>query len=204
MIQSLLYSFTKKWDYWIEKLFLSLSFLLLLCTFISAMNAFVRKITGYSANSWLELQWILFSAVFMLGAAGLLRHDGHIRIDIFYQKFSKITQKRINLCAYLGLCVPFFSLIAYYTIPFWFSSFVPVNPDHSWIYYLLVDTSFFETSSNAGGLSTPFAKMILPVGFILLAIQSLNESLKIMFDLCIIKIPNNTHIAYGEYSIKNG
>lgn len=182
----ILYELAKFWDRFIGKLFTTLSILLLVCTIISAGNALIRKITGYSANSYLELQWMLFSAVFFLGASGLLKEDGHIRIDVLYQKFSLRTKNIINLACYSLLALPFFLLLTYNSLPFWFSSFIPKNGEENFLYYLFVNQSFFEISPNAGGLATPFAKLILPLGFSLLSIQSLSEIIKLSAEIGFI------------------
>ena len=181
-------------DNLIERTMTGLSVLLLLCTIISAGNAFLRKITGYSANSYLELQWMFYSAVFLLGAAHVLKNDGHIRIDILYTYFSDKTKTTLNLLFHLFLTLPILCIILGQALPFWLSSFMPSVQDanhqeiRSWFYYLLIDTSYHEISPNAGGLPTPFAKMLLPLGLFLLILQTANEilksSLRLFYPLC--------------------
>ena len=166
------------WDKMIASTFWGIMWALLACTVLSAGNAFIRKITGYSSNGLLELQWMLFSGVFLLGAAYLLQQDGHIRIDVFYQKRTARQQALINFTAHLCLSLPFFALLTAYTIPFWLASFMPEQADNSFLYYLFVNQTYFEYSANAGGLPTPFAKMLLPAGFGLLTIQTVSELIK--------------------------
>lgn len=179
-----LHKISRTGDNLIERTITGLSILLLLCTIISAGNAFVRKITGYSANSYLELQWMFYSAVFLLGAAHVLKNDGHIRIDILYTYFSNKTKTILNLFFHLFLTLPILYVILTQALPFWYSSFMPSvqhighQEMHSWFHYLFIDTSYHEISPNAGGLPTPFAKMLLPLGLILLIIQTANEILK--------------------------
>ena len=67
-----------------------------LCVVISAGNAFIRKISDSGSNAFLELQWYLFSSVFLLGAGTVLKSDGHIRIDVFYAKMSDLTKAKFN------------------------------------------------------------------------------------------------------------
>ena len=79
----------------------SVIWLILAAILISAINAVIRKVFSISSNSWLELQWYLFGGAFMLAAAYTLKHNEHIRIDIFYGSRSRRTQHRIDLFAEL-------------------------------------------------------------------------------------------------------
>lgn len=146
---------------------------------MSAGNALMRKFFGISSNAYLELQWISYSSVFLLGSAYLLKKDGHIRIDILYSHFSNHTKNIINLLGYSLLFLPFFILIFYHTIPFWLDSFIPTNAIESWSYYLIEDTEYYEMSANAGGLPTPWAKLLLPMGVFFLIIQTISEIIKL-------------------------
>ena len=64
----------------------------LLCAFISAGNAVVRYVFGYSSNGWLEIQWYLFAACEMLGGAQVLRVNEHVRVDVIYGTLSSRTR----------------------------------------------------------------------------------------------------------------
>ena len=137
------------------------SWALLAAVIICAINALVRYTFKMSSNAWLEIQWYLFAAVFMLASAYTLRRDEHVRIDVITGHFSKRTQVWIDLFGYLLFLLPVCLLIFYYGIPFF-------------RYSLLTG----ESSSSAGGLIVWPAKLLVPVGFFLLLIQGISEIIK--------------------------
>ena len=137
------------------------SWALLAAVIICAINALVRYTFKMSSNAWLEIQWYLFAAVFMLASAHTLRRDEHVRIDVITGHFSKRTQVWIDLFGYLLFLLPVCLLIFYYGIPFF-------------RYSLLTG----ESSSSAGGLIVWPAKLLVPVGFFLLLIQGISEIIK--------------------------
>ncbi|MEI9419359.1 TRAP transporter small permease subunit [Mesorhizobium sp. Cs1321R2N1] len=139
----------------------SVSWLILLAILVSAANAVVRKVFDTSSNAWLELQWYLFGAAFMLAAAYTLKQNEHIRIDIVYGLFSRRVQHWIDLFGHLFFLMPFVTLMVFYFVPYVSLSF------HSG-----------EMSTNAGGLIVWPAKVILLVGFFLLALQGISEIIK--------------------------
>src|SRR6478736_1715620 len=83
------------------------SWLILLAILVSAANAIIRKVFDISSNAWLELQWYLFGAAFMLAAAYTLKQNEHIRIDIVYGMFPRRVQHWIDLLGHLFFLMPF-------------------------------------------------------------------------------------------------
>jgi TRAP-type mannitol/chloroaromatic compound transport system permease small subunit len=128
---------------------------------VSAANAVVRKVFNTSSNSWLELQWYLFGAAFMLAAAYTLKQNEHIRIDIFYGTRSRRTQHWIDLFGHVLFLMPFVVLMAWMMVPYaW----------QAW--------KIGQVSTNAGGLMIWPARAILAAGFILLVLQGISEIIK--------------------------
>lgn len=135
--------------------------LVLAATLISAGNAIVRKAFSSSSNAWLEIQWYLFSAVFLLGAGYTLLKNEHVRIDVLAQRFSRRTQVWIDV---VGLVVFVLPLCAWVITISW-----PL---------LTRAYATGEMSSNAGGLIRWPAYALMPLGFGLLALQSFSELVK--------------------------
>jgi len=128
---------------------------------VSAVNAIIRRLFGVSSNAWLELQWYLFGAVFMLCAAWTLRVNEHIRIDILSNKLSKRGRDTIDLIGHLFFLFPFVALMLYLAFPYFIGSY-----------------RSGEVSSNAGGLLIWPAKGLILLGFISLGFQWLSELIK--------------------------
>lgn len=128
---------------------------------ISTFNALIRKIFNNSSNAWLEAQWYLFAAVFMLGAAYTFLRNEHIRIDIVTSNFSKRTRDWIDVIGHVLFLLPFCWIMIWHGIPFFMRSY-----------------SIGEASMNAGGLVQWPAKVLIPVGFILLFAQGISELIK--------------------------
>lgn len=139
----------------------AVSWLLLLAVIICSGNALVRYTFHIGSNAWLEIQWYLFGAVFLLAAAYTLRRNEHVRIDVVVSRFSKRTQAWVDLFGFLLFLLPITLLVLYYAIPF------AVDSIRSQ-----------EMSSNAGGLIVWPAKLLVPVGFLLLALQGFSEIVK--------------------------
>jgi TRAP-type mannitol/chloroaromatic compound transport system permease small subunit len=137
------------------------SWLILAAVLVSAGNAVVRKTFDMSSNAWLELQWYLFSAVFLLAAAYTLQRDEHIRIDVFSSMLPKRVRNWIDLLGHLFMLMPFTLLMIYHAIPF-----------------LITSIRENEGSSSAGGLTVWPAKALVLIGFALLAFQGLSEIIK--------------------------
>ena len=139
----------------------AVGWLLLLAVVICSVNALIRYTFHIGSNAWLEIQWYLFGAVFLLASAYTLRRNEHVRIDVIVSRFSKRTQAWIDLFGFALFLMPITLLVLYYGIPFAWESI------HSQ-----------EMSSNAGGLIVWPAKLLVPVGFFLLALQGFSEMVK--------------------------
>ena len=139
----------------------AVSWLILLAVLVSAGNAVIRKAFNMSSNAWLELQWYLFGAAFLLAAAYTLRQNEHIRIDIVYGMFKRRTQHWIDLFGHVFFLMPFVILMISYFVP-----------------YFLLSFRSGEVSSSAGGLVIWPAKGLLLVGFVLLGLQGISEIIK--------------------------
>jgi TRAP-type mannitol/chloroaromatic compound transport system permease small subunit len=139
----------------------AVSWALLAAVIICAVNAVVRYSLKMSSNAWLEIQWYLFAAVFMLASANTLKRDEHVRIDVITGRFSRRTQVWIDLAGYLLFLLPVCLLVFYYGIPFFRYSLATG-----------------EMSSSAGGLIVWPAKLLVPVGFFLLLLQGISEVIK--------------------------
>lgn len=137
------------------------SWLVLFAVVISATNAVVRKAFDMSSNAYLEIQWYLFAAIFLLAAGYTLLRQEHVRIDVILGRFSKRTQIKVE-----AVCIVLFLM------PFCWKVVTLVWP-------LLVNAYVSgEMSSNAGGLIRWPVYALVPVGFTLLAIQGLSEFIK--------------------------
>lgn len=134
---------------------------ILAAVLISAVNAIIRKVFNQSSNSWLEMQWYLFGAVFMLGAAYTFLKNEHIRIDVVTSHFAKRTRDWIDVVGHIFFLIPFCWIMIWHGIPFFQRSF-----------------AISEQSMNAGGLIVWPAKILIPLGFVLLLIQAFSELIK--------------------------
>jgi TRAP-type mannitol/chloroaromatic compound transport system permease small subunit len=132
-----------------------------LAVIVSAANAIVRKTFNMSSNAWLELQWYLFGAAFLLAAAYTLKQNEHIRIDIVYGWWSRRTQHWIDLFGHVFFLMPFVVLMMFYFVP-----------------YVSLSYRIGETSTNAGGLILWPAKALLLIGFSQLGFQGVSEIIK--------------------------
>ena len=128
---------------------------------ISASNALVRYLANYSSNSWLEIQWYLFAACVMLGAAQVLRLNEHVRVDVLYGQYPGKVQAIVDLAGLLLFLMPVMVMMIYF----------------SWPLFVKMFTSG-EMSSNSGGLIRWPAMLMLPVGFTLLLLQGISEAIK--------------------------
>jgi TRAP-type mannitol/chloroaromatic compound transport system permease small subunit len=137
------------------------TWLVLVAVLISAGNAIVRKTLDYSSNAWLEVQWYLFSAVFLLCAGYTLLNNEHIRIDIVNAHLTKRTRDWIDVVGHVVFLIPLCILFLY----------------EGWPYFWLAFTNG-EISGNAGGLIRWPVKLLIVVGFALLLLQALSELIK--------------------------
>jgi TRAP-type mannitol/chloroaromatic compound transport system permease small subunit len=92
--------------------------LILIAVLVSATNAVIRKLFSTSSNAWLELQWYLFGAAFLLAAAYTLRENGHVRIDVLYGRVSEKTRQWIDLLGHIFFLMPFCLLMIWYLVPY--------------------------------------------------------------------------------------
>jgi TRAP-type mannitol/chloroaromatic compound transport system permease small subunit len=143
---------------WIGK---CLMWLVLAAVLISAGNAIMRKAFDIGSNAFLEIQWYLFAAVFLLGSGYVFLRNGHVRIDFISSKLSKRTNTIIDI---LGIVI--------FTIPL---SLILINL--SWPVFMRALESG-EMSQNAGGLIRWPVLLLLPIGFSLLTLQCLSELVK--------------------------
>ena len=149
--------------------------LVLIMTVISAGNAVVRFTVNYSSNGLLEIQWYLFAAIFMLCSPYTLQKNEHVRIDVLSSKLSPRGLAVIDIFGTLFFLLPMVIVVLWLSLP-------------------LVADSFHinEMSANAGGLIRWPVKILLPIGFTLLALQGISELIKrIAFLAGMIDDPNN-------------
>lgn len=138
-----------------------LSWLVLIAVLVSAGNATVRKLLDTSSNAWLELQWVLFAAVFLLCAPWTLLDNEHIRIDIVNTMLSRRARDTIELVGHALFLLPLCVIMIVTGIPFFWKSFL-IN----------------EQSFSAGGLPQWPAKSLVVIGFFLLILQGVSELIK--------------------------
>lgn len=148
--------------------------LVLIMVLISAGNATIRYALNYSSNAWLEVQWYLFSAIFLLSAGNTLLRNEHIRIDVITGKFSPRVQAWIDIVGGIFFLMPMAVMITVLAWPMVMDSFVRG-----------------EMSSDAGGLLRWPVKLLIPVGFVLLVLQGVSETIKrFAFLMGLIPDPN--------------
>ncbi len=135
--------------------------LVLISCLVSAGNALVRYGINQSSNAWLEIQWYMFAAMFMLGAAYTLAKNEHVRVDIFYARLSTRGQIWVDLLGGLLFLLPAAAILTWLSWPVFYSVWVSN-----------------EISSSAGGLVRWPVKIFLPLGFGLLVLQGISEVIK--------------------------
>jgi len=135
--------------------------LILASTVISGVNAVVRKAFNISSNAYLEVQWYLFAAAFLLAAGFTLLQQEHVKIDVIYNKFSKRGQIWIDILGFIFFFTPVCFAVLWYGTPFFLQGF-----------------RSGEMSSNAGGLIRWPVYLMIPVGFTLLLLQGWSELIK--------------------------
>jgi len=151
--------------------------LVLAAVLVSSVNASMRYAFNLSSNAWLELQWYLFSAVFLLCAGHTLLHNEHIRIDVLSSKLSRRTQVWIDVFGTVLFLLPMAAIIMWLSWPMFMNAFV-----------------MHEMSGNAGGLIRWPARLLVPVGFFLLTLQGLSELIKrVAFLMGLIPDPAEKH-----------
>ncbi len=135
--------------------------LILASTVISAVNAVIRKIFNMSSNAYLEVQWYLFAAAFLLASAYTLLNGEHVKIDVIYHRLSKRTQTWIDVFGFIVFLTPVCIAILWFGIPFFLQGY-----------------RSGEMSSNAGGLIRWPVYLMMPLGFALLLLQGWSELIK--------------------------
>ena len=135
--------------------------LILVAVLVSAGNAVSRSLFDASSNAWLELQWVLFSGVFLLCGGYALLHNAHVRIDVVYVRWSRRTQLWIDIFGTVFFLLPMAMLILALSWP-----------------VFLTALHTLETSSNSGGLIVWPARLLMPSGFLLLSLQGVSELIK--------------------------
>lgn len=135
--------------------------LVLAAVLVSSVNAMMRYTFSISSNAWLELQWYLFGAVFLLCAGYTLLHNEHIRIDVLAGRLSRRGQSWIDVFGILFFLLPMALIIMWLSWPIFLDAYVRN-----------------EMSGNTGGLVRWPAKLFIPVGFFLLALQGVSELIK--------------------------
>ena len=133
---------------------------------VGAYNALVRYLDRYtglglSSNTYIELQWYMFSVVFLLGAAYTLKHDAHVRVDVLYCRLSPKGRAWINLMGTTLFLIPFCLLILWTSWP---------TVSNSW--------AVFEMSPDPGGLPRYLIKTVIPIAFLFLLVQGVSMVIK--------------------------
>jgi len=144
-----------------RRIFRVVMWLILIVTLISAGNAVIRYLLNISSNSWLELQWYLFSAIFLFAAPHTLQQNEMVRIDVIAGRLSKRTQAWIDVLGTLFFLLPVSLLILYLSWPVFMQAL-----------------QRGEMSTNAGGLIIWPARLLVPIGFFLLTMQGVSQLIK--------------------------
>ncbi len=144
-----------------EKIGVFCNWLVLLACIVSGGNAMVRYAYDTSSNAWLEVQWYMFAVIVMFGAAYTMKRNEHVRVDILYMTLGRRGQLWIDILGTLVFLLPTCAILAWLSWPFFMQSY-----------------NVFEGSSNAGGLLRWPIKLVLPLGFALVALQGLSELIK--------------------------
>jgi TRAP-type mannitol/chloroaromatic compound transport system permease small subunit len=134
---------------------------ILLAVVISTVNAIIRKVFDSSSNAWLELQWVLFGAVFLLCCSWTLMSNEHIRIDIVSSLLPKRVRNWIDVMGHALFLIPICIVMMYTSWPFFWRSLMQN-----------------EQSTNAGGLPLYPSKLLVPLGFTFLLLQGISELIK--------------------------
>jgi len=156
-----LLSLSRGIDWFNTQLAVVANWLVLLAALISAGNAGSRYLFSESSNGWLEIQWYMFAGMVLLGGPYTLKMNEHVRVDLVYGMVSERTRIWIDIIGGLLFLLPICVILTYFTWP-WFVESWTIN----------------EASSNAGGLVRWPVKLLLPVGFFLMAVQGVSEIIK--------------------------
>ena len=144
-----------------EKIGVIADWMIVLSCLISAGNAMIRYAFDMSSNAWLEVQWYMFAVAVMFGASYTLKRNEHVRVDIFYMQLSERGQYWLDLIGTIVFLLPVCLLLGWLSWPFFMQSY-----------------AVGEVSGNAGGLIRWPIKLVMPLGFLLVAIQGVSEIIK--------------------------
>ena len=161
LTMNVLLTFSRLIDALNERIGQTISWALLAAVLICAGNALVRYLFNTSSNAWLEIQWYLFGAIFLLATSYTLKRNEHVRIDVIVGHLSKRTQAWIDVFGFVFFMLPVTVLILNFALP-----------------YAMESIRNQEVSSNAGGLIVWPAKVLIPLGFLLLTLQGISELIK--------------------------
>lgn len=135
--------------------------LILIVVLISAGNAIIRKVFDVSSNAWLEVQWYLFAAVFLLAAGYVFLHNAHVRIDFISSRLSARARNWIDVLGITLILIPLCLIIINLSWPLFYNAWATG-----------------EGSQNAGGLIRWPVFLMMPLGFLLLLLQACSELIK--------------------------
>src|SRR5690625_3455252 len=155
----------------------SVAWLTLIVVLVSAINAVVRKTFNVSSNAWLELQWYLFGAIFLLSSGYTFLRNEHVRVDVISQNFSRRVQIYIEIFGVVFFLLPAFGLVFWLSIPYFYRSLV-----------------MWELSSNTGGLIRWPVKILIPLGFGLLLLSGISHLIK-CFGFLLVQAPDPIALA---------
>lgn len=178
--------------------------LVLAAVLVSAANAVIRKAFDSSSNAWLEIQWYLFAAIFLLCAGYTLLRNEHVRIDVISGRFSRRGLARIDIFGFTCFLLPMTLVILYLSVPLFANSVTKapqgaIAPSFGAVIAGLFDPSGWEKSDQAGGLIRWPVKLLIPAGFVLLGLQGLSELVKrFAFLRGLIPDPNEKAAAHGS------
>jgi len=144
-----------------ERLGRMAGWLVLAAVLISATNATLRYTLDLSSNAWLEIQWYLFSGIFLLGAGYTLLRNAHVRIDILASRWSPRTRAVMEIACTLLFLMPMACVILYFSWPMFMASYTGS-----------------EMSGDAGGLLRWPVKILIPFGFLFLVLQGVAQIIR--------------------------
>jgi TRAP-type mannitol/chloroaromatic compound transport system permease small subunit len=156
-----LLAFSRSMDWLTERIGRSVYWLLLIAVVVSTINAIARKAFDVGSNAYLEAQWYMFAAMFMLGAGYVFLHDQHVRIDVIASRLKRKTQVWIDIVGIVVFLMPLCVFVSYTALP---------------SIELAIRTN--EVSANPGGLIRWPLYILVPLGFGLLFLQALSELIK--------------------------
>ena len=178
-------AFVKGINWLNEKIGFGVSWLTALLVVVVCFDVFSRNLLKTSTVAVQELEWHLFAVIFLIGAAYTLKHNGHVRVDVFYTRFSEKTRAIVDLVGSLVFLLPFAVVVM------WSSQNFVANA-----------LMFNETSPDPGGLPARYLlKGMIPLGFLLLFLQGLSLAcqsfLKIIGDKKLSEAREEDHMEAG-------